>query len=179
MGLYRSQFNFNSQCWNKRFCPSNLSSRARLDGQKQSFLFSWDLKWPPSYKSLFQALIWLSSCNKILWVSNLKIRGVTLKIDLEQTDLFLFFFRQRPTAVFTHSFVAETTCAFPNGKCVTGFLSVTTSLMNWHAQWSPTAVTPLSLSALTGSVLLTRLCVIVRMTAEMLLMRSTVVSVAW
>lgn len=36
----------------------------------------------------------------------------------------------RPTAVFTHSFVVETTCASPNGKCVTVFLSVTTSLMN-------------------------------------------------
>ena len=47
-----SAFNFITQCWNKRFCPSHLSSSARLDGQKQSFLFSWDSKWPPCDKGL-------------------------------------------------------------------------------------------------------------------------------
>lgn len=42
------------QCWNKRFCLSYLSSSARLDGQKQSFLFFWDSKWPPCDKGLLK-----------------------------------------------------------------------------------------------------------------------------
>ena len=45
--------NFITQYWNKRICPSNLPSSARLDGKKQSFLFSWDSKWPPCDKGLF------------------------------------------------------------------------------------------------------------------------------
>ena len=36
------------------FC--NLSSSARLDVQKQRFLFSWDSKWPPCDKGLLPAL---------------------------------------------------------------------------------------------------------------------------
>ena len=49
--------------------------------------------------------------------------------------------------------------------------------MNGPAQQSPMDVTLLSSSALTGSVLLTRLCVTVKMTAEMRQMRNTVVSI--
>ena len=37
---------------------------------------------------------------------------------------------QRCTVVFIHSFVAQTTCASPNGKCVTGLITVMTGLMN-------------------------------------------------
>ena len=59
-------FNFVSQqCWNKGFCPSNLSSSARLDGQKQSFLFSWDLKWPPSDKGLLSRVF--STLLSVFW----------------------------------------------------------------------------------------------------------------
>ena len=42
----------------KHFCPSNLSSSARLDGQKQSFLFPWDSKWPPRDKGLLVATVY-------------------------------------------------------------------------------------------------------------------------
>ena len=38
---------------NKRFCMANLSFSARLDVQKQSFLFPWDSKWPPRDKGLY------------------------------------------------------------------------------------------------------------------------------
>ena len=38
----------------KRFCTANLSSSARLEVQKQSFLFSWDSKWPPCDKGLLE-----------------------------------------------------------------------------------------------------------------------------
>ena len=54
---YKSLLNFITQYWNKRICPSNLPSSARLDGQKQSFLFSWDSKWPPRDKGLLMKLI--------------------------------------------------------------------------------------------------------------------------
>ena len=47
---------------NKRFCPSRLSSSVRLDGQKQSFLFSWDSKWPPCDKGLFWFHYLCSQC---------------------------------------------------------------------------------------------------------------------
>ena len=38
---------YHAICCNKRLFPSHLSSSARLDGQQQSFLFSWDSRWPP------------------------------------------------------------------------------------------------------------------------------------
>ena len=49
---------FINRCWNKRFCPSKLWSSARLDGQKQSFLFSWNSKWPLCDNGLYTDLLY-------------------------------------------------------------------------------------------------------------------------
>lgn len=83
---------------------------------------------------------------------------------------------QRCTVVFTRSFVAQTTCASPNGRCVMALITAVTDLMNWPAQLPPMVVTPLSSSVPTGSVLLMRLCATGKMIVKTLLMRSIVVS---
>lgn len=93
-------------------------------------------------------------------------------------DSFLYVPLQVLTAACTRSFAAKTTSAFPNGKSVTVWLIVVTGLMNGRALQSRLVVTPPSSNALTGSVFLMGLFVIVKMTAVMRRMRNIVVSLS-
>lgn len=68
-------------------------------------------------------LLVITRCVFIRCGSAMEMTTVGMEVTKQQSFV-------RPTAVFTPSFVAETTCASPNGKCVTEFLSVTISLMN-------------------------------------------------